>query len=286
MRLMVGVLIAACTLSACGGGDGGGTAVSSGNGGTGGTSGTGGSTGGGGTGGSTASSGPALVQRNVYQTQADPNDTENNSTLAFTSPTAKGNTIWVAVTVPDYGGIHTISVTDTQNNTYTQLDQENDGAPGSQSVAHFYASNIAGDTSTPDSITINWGNDNYKGILITEISGVTATPLVGHAANIQDGLAGGTNNVTSTAISVGSTQTPGLLVAVSVNTSGGTSDIGGSGAAGPAAGSGMTPIATFWDWGQNLGTFVTATVTSAESISAVFNAPDTDSYVTVAAVFY
>jgi hypothetical protein len=285
MRLIVGVLIAACTLCACGGGDGGGgTAASSGNGGTSGTSGTGGSSGSGGTGGSTPSSGPALVQMNTYQTQDA--TTENNSMVAFKSPTAKGDTIWVAVTVADFGGIHSISITDTQGNTYTQLDQKNDAAPGSQTVAHFYAANIAGDTATPDTIMVNWGNDDYKGILITEISGVTSTPLVGHAANIQDGLAGGTNNVTSTAITVGSTQTPGLLLAVSVNTSGGTSDTGGSGAAGPAAGSGMTPIATFWDWGQNLGTFVTATVTSAESISAVFNAPDTDSYVTVAAVFY
>jgi hypothetical protein len=48
----------------------------------------------------------------------------------------------------------------------------------------------------------------------------------------------------------------------------------------------MNQVAMFWDFGQNLGTLATATVTSAESISAVFNAPDTDSFVTVAAVFH
>jgi hypothetical protein len=274
MRLSLGMLIVAWTLAGCGGGDGGGTSTATGT-----TSGSGGS------GGSSSSGAPALVQKNVYQTQDNPNDTENDSTVAFTSPTSKGNTIWVVVTVPDYGGIHTISISDTQGNTYTQLDQQNDAKPGSQSVAHFYAANIVGDTSTPDSITVNWGNDNYKGVLITEISGVTATPRVGHASNIQDGLAAGTNNVTSGPIAVGAGQTPALLLAVSVNTSGGASDTGGSGASGPAAGSGMTSVATFWDWGANLATFATAPVTSAESVSAVFNAPDTDSYVTVAAVF-
>jgi hypothetical protein len=291
MRLSLGLLIVACALAGCGGGDGGGSSSSTGTGtGTGttsggsGTSGTGGGSGSG-SGGSSPSGTPTLVQKNVYQTQNA--DTENNSTVAFTKTTTKGNTIWVAVTVADFGGIHTISISDTQGNTYTQLDQQNDGQPGSQSVAQFYAANIAGDTSTPDTITVNWGNDDYKGILITEISGVTATPLVGHASNLQDALAAGTSNdVTSGAISVASTQTPALLLAVSMNTTGGASDTGGSGAGGPAAGSGMTPVATFWDWGANLGTFVTATITSAESVSAVFNSPDTDSYLTVAAVFH
>jgi hypothetical protein len=226
---------------------------------------------------------PKLVQINTYQTQST--NGENDSTLSFKSPTTQGNAIWVAVTVPDYGGIHTISISDSQGNNYTQLDQQNDGAPGSQSVAHFYAANIVGDAATPDTITVNWGYDDYKGILITEIAGVTTTPLVGHASRIQDGLAAGTNNVTSGPITVGSAQTPALLLALSMNTSGGSSDTGGSGFPGPAAGSGMTPVATFWNWGQNLATFVTATVTDPESISSVFNAPDTDSFVTVAAVF-
>lgn len=288
MRVSLGLLIMACAVSGCGGGDGGGTSTSAGTGsstssGSGGSGGTGGTGGTGGSGGSTSGA-PTLVQKNVYQTQDTA--TENNSTLAFTKLTTKGDAIWVAVTVADFGGIHAISISDTQGNTYTQLDQQNDGQPGSQSLAHFYAANIVGDTSTPDTITVAWGNDDYKGILITEISGVTTTPLVGHASTIQDGLAAGTNNVTSGPIAVTAAQAPALLLAVSMNTSGGASDTGGSGAAGPAAGSGMTPVATFWDYGQNLGTFVTATVTGAESVSAVFNAPDTDSYVTVAAVFH
>jgi hypothetical protein len=64
------------------------------------------------------------------------------------------------------------------------------------------------------------------------------------------------------------------------------SDTGGSGAGAPAAGSGLTTVTSTWDWGANLATFATGTVTGAESISATFNAPDTDNYVTVAAVFH
>lgn len=266
MRLLLSLLLVGLALAGCGGS---GAGAGSSTGGTGGTSSTG---------------TPTVVQMNTYQTLNAAS--ENNSTLQFKSLTAAGHTIWVAVTVPDFGGVHTISITDTQGNTFTQLDQQDDGAPGSQSVAQFYAANIVGDTSAADTITVNWGYDNYKGILITEIAGTTTAPLVGHVSAIQDGLAAGTNNVTAGPVTVTSAQTPALLVAVSANTSGGTSDTGGSGFPGPAAGTGMTAVASFWDWGQNLGTFATASVTSAESASAVFNAPDTDSFVTVAAVFH
>jgi hypothetical protein len=286
--LGLGLLFVALTLCGCGGGGSGDGSASS----TGSTSSTSsaGSTGSSGSSGSapgsTPSSGkaPTLVQLNTYQTQNT--NGENNSNVSFKAATTKGNAIWVAVTVADYGGVHSISISDSQGNTFTQLDQQNDGAPGSQSVAHFYAANIVGDAAAPDTITVDWGYDDYKGILITEIAGVTAAPLVGHTSMIQDGLAAGTNNVTAGPITVASAQTPALLLAVSMNTSGGSSDTGGSGYPGPAAGSGMTSEATFWDWGQNLATFVTATVTDAESISSVFNAPDTDSFVTVAAVFH
>jgi len=64
-------------------------------------------------------------------------------------------------------------------------------------VAHFYAANIVGDSTTPDTITLTWSNDNYKGVLIAEISGTTSAPLAGHARNDQVGLGAGSNNVTA-----------------------------------------------------------------------------------------
>ncbi|HEY3658088.1 MAG TPA: hypothetical protein VGL34_24200 [Steroidobacteraceae bacterium] len=227
---------------------------------------------------------PKLAQMNTFQTTGPAFAV--NSSVQFKSLTKSGDAIWVAATLSDFAGAHTISVTDTQGNVYTLLDQENDGVPGTQTLAHFYAANIVGDTAAPDTVTVVWSNDNYKGILIAEISGTTAAPLVGHAAKIQDGLSAGTNNVTSGAVNVTTARTPALLVAVSMNTSGGASDTGGSGFGGPTAGSGMTQVATLWNWGTELATFATLPVTSAESATSVFSAPDLDSYVTVAAVFH
>jgi hypothetical protein len=226
-------------------------------------------------------SAPQLVQYNIYQTVDAAG--ENQSTVQFNSATHAGNIIWVAVTVSDYDGAHTISVSDTQGNNYTLLDQENDGRPGSATVAHFYARNIVGDSSTPDTVTVNWGYDNYKGVLAVEISG--ASGLIGHSGNIQDALGQGTNNVTTGSVAVSSGQTPALLVALSYNTSGGASDTGGSGFGGPTAGNSMTQVTQLWDYGVNLGTFATREITSPGNVAATFNAPDTDSYVTIQAIF-
>ncbi|MGA2191369.1 MAG: hypothetical protein ABSH33_22870 [Steroidobacteraceae bacterium] len=224
------------------------------------------------------------MQWNTFQTSG--NADAGNSPVQFTAATKAGDTLWVAVTLSDFAGAHTISVTDTQGNTFTLLEQSNDGAPGSQSVAHFYAANIAGDATTPDTVTVVWSEENYKGVLIAEISGTTTAPLVGQANNIQDALGSGSNNVMAGPIDLTSAQTPALLVALSMNTSGGSSDTGGNGIGSPTVGSGMTPVTTMWNWGANLATFETATITGAESASSTFSALGTDSYVTVAAVFH
>jgi hypothetical protein len=232
-----------------------------------------------------SSSVPRLVQTNTFQTTGT--NFATDTPVQFTAVTKAGDAIWVAATVSDYAVVHTISVSDTQGNAYTLIDQVNDGAPGSQSVAHFYAANIAGDSTTPDTITVTWSDDNYKGVLIAEISGTTAAPLAGHARNDQVGLGAGSNNVTAGPIDLSSAQVPALLVALSMNTDGGTSDTGGTGFAGPTAGNGMTQVEMSWNWGVNLATFATASVTGAESVSSVFSASGPDSsYVTVAAAFH
>ncbi len=213
----------------------------------------------------------------------------DNSSVAFSKATTKGDAIWVAVTVSDYSGAHAVTVTDSQHNTYHQLNQGNDPAPGSQSVAQFYAANIAGGA---DTVTVNWGADNYKGVLAAEIAGVTASPLLGNSVNIQDGgMASSSNNLTSKTISVASSPTPSLLVALTMDTDGGGSDTGGTGFCAVPAGSGFTLVAQLWSWspaGQaacNLATFETET-TSAGSVAGSFTtAHDSDPYVTVVAVF-
>jgi hypothetical protein len=233
---------------------------------------------------SSQSSVPRLVQTNTSQTTGG--NFATNTTVRFNAVTKAGNTIWVAATVSDFTGAHTISVSDTQGNVYTLLDQVNDGSPGTQSVAHFYAANIVGDGTTPDTLTVTWGNDDYKGVLIAEISGTTVAPLAGHARNDQHGLGAGSNNVTAGPIDLSSAQTPALLVALSMNTFGGTSDTGGTGIGGPTAGNGMTQVEMAWNWGANLATLATANVTGAESVSSLFSASGAGSYVTVVAAFH
>ncbi len=231
-----------------------------------------------------ANSGPQLAQYNTYQTLNT--NGENFSTVQFKSPTKAGATIWVAVTVSDYADAHSISVTDSQGNLYKKLNQENDGAPGSQSIAHFYAANIPGDSSTPDTVTVVWGWDDYKGILITEIVGASSAPLVGFSGNIQDGLDAGSNNVTSAGIAVSAAQTPALMLALSMNTFGGLSNTGGSGFPGPTAGTGFAQQALFWNWGLPLATFETMNISTAGIVAPHFNSLHKDYYVTEVAVFH
>jgi hypothetical protein len=242
--------------------------------------------------------GPNLVQAAIYTSPVCPAGNPgctpafvNNSSVTFTKVTTKGDAIWVAATVSDYGGIHAISVTDSQNNTYHALGQENDGAPGSQSVAHFYAGNIAGG---PDTITVNWSADNYKGVVAAEIAGVKASPLVGSAVAVQDGnIAQGGNNVGSNAIAMNTGGAPALMVALTMDTDGGGSDVGGSGFCAVPAGAGFAQVTQLWNWavaGQpacNLATLETATLPGSGAAAGVFTTTHlADPYVTVSTVFH
>ena len=240
--------------------------------------------------------GPTLVQYNTYNTIS--NTTQNDSTLQFHGNTKAGNTIWVVVTLSDYAGVHNeTTVTDTQGNTYIKLNQVNDPASmpdplnpqqsimgGAQSVAQFYATRIAGDASAPATITVHWGTEDYKGILVTEISGTSGAPLVGFSGGFQDQLAGGNENVTSGNITVNAAQTPALVLALCFN----TLQI----APLPNAcvpGAGFNKTTTLWDWGLNRGpssVLETALVGAAGNVAVRFSAPGMDNYVTIAAVFH
>ncbi len=168
---------------------------------------------------------------------------------------------------------------------------------------HFYATNIKGDSgSIPDTVTVQWANDNYKGVLIAEVAGASAASLVGHRGTIQaENAPNGDDTVTSGSIAVSAADAPALLLAASMDTYGGTSDEGGDDFPGPTAGSGFTAQDVLWNFdpGQtctgglacNLATFEAKTITGATSAAALFTAraPKTASvpgtYVTVAAVF-
>ena len=245
---------------------------------------------------------PTLRQFNSAQTTGT-SQFEADFPSQFKTPTAKGSTLWVAATIPNDGGQNDLKVVDTQGNTFVALDELHDTGRGAQSVWHFYASNIKGDaSSTPDTVTVQWANDNYKGVLIAEVAGASSASLVGHAGNIQaENAPSGDDTVTSGLIAVSAADAPALLLSASMDTYGGTSDEGGDDFPGPIAGSGFTSEDLLWNFdpGQtctgglacNLATFEARTITGAGSAAGVFTAraPRTSSepgtYVTVAAVF-
>jgi hypothetical protein len=240
--------------------------------------------------------GPHLVQYRTYTSPACPAGNpgctppfEENTSVTFTQSTIRGDAIWVAATVSDYGGVHKITVTDSQGNVYHQLDQLNDGRPGAQSVAAFYAANVAGGA---DTVTVNWSSDNYKGVVIAEIGGVTPTPLVGSAARIQDGgIGGGANNVAAHGIAVGAT--PSLMIALTMDTDGGGSDTGGTGNCAIPAGTGFALVTQTWSWAAggapvcNLATLETRIMTAPGTAAGMFTTSHlSDPYLTVGAVFH
>lgn len=250
-----------------------------------------------------ATTGPSLRQFAVEQTDGGSGVWEVNSVRQFKMPTEKGNTLWVAATIPNDGAQTNVKVVDTQGNTFTSLSFEQDNSKGTQSVWQFYATDIAGDGSTPDKVTVQWGSDNYKGVVIAEIANVSKASLVGKNANIQDYNApSGDNTVTSGVITVALADTPALLLALSMDTYGGSSDTGGDGYAGPLVGDGYTNEAYVWDWDPgatctggvpcSLGAFETKVVAEAGSVAGLFTArapetvADPGSYVSVAAVFH
>jgi hypothetical protein len=160
-------------------------------------------------------------------------------------------------------------------------------------VAQFYAGDIKGGD---DTITVTWTSDNYKGVLAVEVSGVTTAPLVGSNAAIQDGgLAMHANNVSSNGIPVKSTQVPGLLLALTMDTNGGTSDTGGSLHCAIPAGTGYTQVTQLWGWSYSSGTTLcnlatveqqTVTTYASDSAGNFTSTYYSDPYVTVAAIFH
>jgi hypothetical protein len=117
---------------------------------------------------------------------------------------------------------------------------------------------------------------------------------VGNSLDIQDGnLASSSDSVRSNEISVSASATPALLVALTMDTDGGGSDIGGTGFCAVPAGSGFTQVTQTWTWtvaGQaacNLATLETKIVTGASNVAGTFTTNHlADPYVTVATVFH
>jgi uncharacterized protein YjdB len=89
------------------------------------------------------------------------------------------------------------SVTDTQGNTFTIVDNPTNGGYGRAAMAYAIARSTGGDTVSCNLSTASMG----KSIIVHEISGVnTSTPLDGQKMNVQNSPGGGANAVASGSI--------------------------------------------------------------------------------------
>lgn len=219
-------------------------------------------------------SNPSVVQYKVNEGPSTPTTQLNSLSTQFNSATTAGNALLAFFTLSDYATIHTdIGATDSQSNAFTvQGRADTSTAGGAQSVAAITAVNIAGDSTTADTIrtylTTNGDVEDYQSAFILEIGNVTAAPIIGSAQNAQNSLASGTNNVVSGTVTVTSAQVPCLLVGIAMNTSGS----GGAGSV-PTPGTGMTLVSNCWSFGGSVQSAAVATqlITTAGTYQAVFN---------------
>lgn len=175
----------------------------------------------------------------------------------------------------------TPSFSDDKGNTYVQtggfiLDAGNDNT----FQRSYYAANIAGGTSA---ITARWPTGqfgDFRSMLVVEISGVSATPFLGHAEQVSTPTGSGSNNITSGNISVAIQ--PAIIIATSANTLQSHTPFA------PLTGSGFASVGTWQNFGLGQGDFSrieSRLVTTTGNFPASFSANGADTFLTFAAAF-
>jgi len=151
-----------------------------------------------------------------------------------------GSTIYVVGTWPNIANTYpSMNVTD-GTNTYTLLDRYDDTPSGHwQSLGHWYAANVPAGSYTINMTPTPTTWEDYVGIAVFEIGGVSAAPLVAHALNFQSKLPPGSNTVK---VNLTNSASSGLLVAVSMD------DYGSVAPAAPLVGNGFTDAGSLWDF--------------------------------------
>lgn len=121
-----------------------------------------------------------------------------------------GSTLIVMPTCSNFAGTIIWGANDSRNGTYTPLDITRD--PGNASFNSYYRANCSSMAGTD---TISWrygpsasvdGNEDFVGVLIIEVIGITSSPLLAHAINA------GTNGVQTVASTTADTITTANLV--------------------------------------------------------------------------
>ena len=200
-----------------------------------------------------------------------------------------GSTIYVVGTWPNFSSNYpSMQVTD-GTNAYALLDRYDDriqfnlGIQGTQSVGHWYASNVPAGTYTVHLAPTSDTFEDLVGLVAFEVAGVSASPLDGHALQFQPGVAPGADTLTA---AVSSASTSGLLVAVAVDTVDSTAPTA------PLPGSNATDAGELWDFfgtGKPAGRAEYQRFVTPESHIAHFGTEESGAqlpdYITVAAFF-
>src|SRR5258708_23883583 len=151
-------------------------------------------------------------------------------------------------------------------------------------MGHWYAANVKAGSYTINMAPSPATFEDWVALAAFEIAGVAATPLDGHALNLQASIPPGINTVTATVTNVASS---GILVAVTFD------DIDSTAPTVPLAGSGFGDLGSLWDFTKT-GKFSARAEYSLISTSgphpATFSpqegAPQSPNYITPAAAFH
>ena len=202
-------------------------------------------------------------------------------TVRFPSPTLAGSAIFAwSRSAIDGQTRNFATFSDDRGNNYIATGDTQSDANGTVNGAEgtAYAANVAAGTSLVTATWVPFGDD--RSIVIAEVTGVSAQPLVGHASQIQKVGGAGVSNITSGKVNV--TVQPALILALS------TSEFQTHGPPfAPNAGTGFTSLGTVTNYGVTAdgGRLEYKLTSTAGDQAALFNAVGADEYFTFVLVF-
>ena len=200
-----------------------------------------------------------------------------------------GSTIYVVGTWPNFSSRYaSMGVTD-GTNAYALLGRYDDtarfnlGIQGTQSVGHWYASNVPAGSYSINMRPVPGTFEDFVGLIAFEVAGVTASPLDGSALVFQAHVAPGLDTLGAALVS---SNPAGILIAMAID------DVDGTVPTVPLVGTGATDAGQFFDFlgdGNASSRAEYALFSSSGSHSVRFSPQErgvqSPDYITVAAFF-
>lgn len=202
-------------------------------------------------------------------------------TVRFPRPTLAGSAIFAwSRSAIDGQTQNFATFTDDHGNNYFATGDTRSDPIGTVNAAEAtaYAANVASGTSRVTATWVPFGD--FRSIVVAEVTGVSAQPLLGHASNIQTTRGAGAGSIASGNVNIA--VQPALILAIS------TSEFQTHGAPfAPNAGSGFTSLGTVTNYGTSPdgGRLEYKVTTTAAYQAALFDAVGADKYFTFAIVF-